>query len=973
MAQNQRTGKKTKELFRDPSGQTDLFEKSYQEELEANAKKPVECLGMTFENDEARRAYFLEKLKEKLKDPEFRKIEGFPIGTDEDILALSDPPYHTACPNPFLEDFIRFYGKPYDPAADNYRREPFASDTGAGKTHPIYTAHSYHSKIPHLAIMPCILHYTDPGDIVFDGFSGSGMTGVAAQLCGQPEPEFKAMLEKDWKDAGYGVPKWGARRPVLVDLSPVANFIGYNLNLALSAREFENAAKASFKQIEEELGWVYATLHTDGKTKGRINYVVWSEVFTCPNCAGDVVFMEQAYNAKTGQFAKEYECPHCKAALTNRSAEHKFTTHFDKALDETVQTVTYQPVEIEYTIPGSKAKFIKKPDAKDLSVLKRLAEETPKDWFPTQVIPRDINPKFSLAPKGVLNFHHFYLPRALHSLSVMWRIAGAWPDARVRGFLKFMVEQTFWTSSLMNRYRPTGYSMTNQFLTGVYYLPIAVSEISPWYVLDGKFKRLHKMLKAQQFPQAGQFAQSTSSSLQVPVPANSVDYIYTDLPFGDFVPYGDLNLLIESWHRVFSNLKYEVLVDKKRKKTADVYRGMMKNAFAELYRVLKPGRWTTIVFHNSKSTIWNALQDAVGAAGFVVADVRTMDRGTGSYRQYTAQTSVKADVLISAYKPNGGLEDRFKLEAGTEEGAWDFVRTHLKQLPVFVAKNGKVEVIAERMSYLLFDRMVAFHVQRGVTVPLSAAEFYAGLEQRFSYRDGMYFLSDQAIHYDKKRMTATGVEQHSLFVSDESSAIQWLRRLIKEKPQTFQEIHPQFIRELGGWSKNEQMLELSILLEQNFLSFDGRGEVPSQIHSYLSTNFKELRNLPKDAPDLRAKGKDRWYVPDPNKAGDLEKLRDRSLMKEFWEYLPAGYKPTNLDSQEGFIPGLEPKPAQVPKGKKMKVIRLEAVRAGFKYCWQNRDYRTIIAVAQRIPENVLQEDPKLLMWYDQALTRAGEE
>ena len=93
MARKQRTSKKTKELFRDPSGQTDLFEKSYQEEMEAREKKQVECLGMTFEKDEARRAYFLEKLKDKLKDPEFRKIEGFPIGSDEDILALSDPPY----------------------------------------------------------------------------------------------------------------------------------------------------------------------------------------------------------------------------------------------------------------------------------------------------------------------------------------------------------------------------------------------------------------------------------------------------------------------------------------------------------------------------------------------------------------------------------------------------------------------------------------------------------------------------------------------------------------------------------------------------------------------------------------------------------------------------------------------------------------------------------------------------------------
>ena len=344
-----------------------------------------------------------------------------------------------------------------------------------------------------------------------------------------------------------------------------------------------------------------------------------------------------------------------------------------------------------------------------------------------------------------------------------------------------------------------------------------------------------------------------------------------------------------------------------------------------------------------------------------------------TFKQVTAAGAVKQDLVISAYKPNGGLEDRFKLEAGTEEGVWDFIRTHLKQLPVFVSKDGQAEVIAERQNYLLFDRMVAFHVQRGVTVPLSAAELYAGLAQRFPERDGMYFLPEQVAEYDKKRMTVREVMQLQLFVTDESSAIQWLKQQVTRKPQTFQELHPQFMKEISGWQKHEKPLELSELLEQNFLRYDGNGEVPNQIHSYLSTNFKELRKLPKDDESLRAKGKDRWYVPDPNKAGDLEKLRERSLLKEFFEYLPPGYKPVKPSSQEGFIPGLEPKPAPAPKGKKMKVMRLEAVRAGFKQCWQNRDYRTIIAVAQRIPETVLQEDPKLLMWYDQALTRSGED
>ena len=244
--------------------------------------------------------------------------------------------------------------------------------------------------------------------------------------------------------------------------------------------------------------------------------------------------------------------------------------------------------------------------------------------------------------------------------------------------------------------------------------------------------------------------------------------------------------------------------------------------------------------------------------------------------------------------------------------------------------------------------MVAFHVQRGVTVPISAAEFYAGLEQRFPPRDSMYFLPDQAAEYDRKRMTVKEVLQLQLFVSDEASAIQWLKQLLAKKPQSFQDIHPRFLKEIGGWLKHEKPLELSELLRENFLFYDGKGEVPSQIHSYLSSNFKQLRNLEKDDPALKSKAKNRWYVPDPNKAGDLEMLRERALMREFEEYRES-------------------------KQRRLKVFRLEAVRAGFKKAWQERDYATIIAVARKIPEKILQEDHKLLMWYDQAVTRTGQE
>ena len=276
MTKRRNIDSRSKRLFSE--AQKDMFEKSYEEELKNQSNQPVECLSMTFPNDEERRKYFLEKLREKLKDPNFRKIEGFPIGSDEDILILSDPPYYTACPNPFIENFIQCYGKPYDPQTDNYRREPFAADVSEGKNDPIYNAHSYHTKVPHKAIMRYILHYTEPGDIVFDGFGGTGMTGVAAQLCGDRTTveSLGYKVEKDGTiyqqgtdDTGKTVwvafSKIGTRRAILNDLSPAATFIAYNYNTPVDVKAFELEAKGVLKEVEDECGWMYETTHTDGQ------------------------------------------------------------------------------------------------------------------------------------------------------------------------------------------------------------------------------------------------------------------------------------------------------------------------------------------------------------------------------------------------------------------------------------------------------------------------------------------------------------------------------------------------------------------------------------------------------------------------------------------------------------------------------------------------------------------------------------
>jgi hypothetical protein len=281
-----------------------------------------------------------------------------------------------------------------------------------------------------------------------------------------------------------------------------------------------------------------------------------------------------------------------------------------------------------------------------------------------------------------------------------------------------------------------------------------------------------------------------------------------------------------------------------------------------------------------------------------------------------------------------------------EESVWMFVKGHLEKLPVFIGKKGAAEFIVERTPRILFDRMISYYVQNGIDVPISSAEFQRGVAQRFPMRDGMAFLPSQVAEYEKRRIFAKEFVQIQLLVSDENSAIEWLRQRLMIKPQTRQDIHPDYMKEIQHIAKHELLPELDDLLNQNFIKYDGSEPVPSQIHTYLSTNFKDLRELGKDDTRLIAKAMNRWYVPDPNKQADLEKLREKMLIREFNSY---------LDEINKFK-------------KKLKFVRTEAVRAGFKKCWMEKNYKTIVEIGSKISENILQEDDKLLMYYDNALT-----
>jgi DNA modification methylase len=983
-----------------------------------NRKKvgPVECLGMTFKNDDERRTCFAEKLKKKLKDPEFRKIEGFPIGEDEDILALSDPPYYTACPNPFLEDFIKHYGKPFNPS-ERYHQEPFVADVREGKNHPLYLAHSYHTKVPHKAIMRYILHYTKPGDIVFDGFCGSGMTGVAATLCGDTKQveglDYRVMPDGTILDRERKVfSKIGCRYSIQNDLSPVATFIAYNYNYPISPHLFETLTVELFQYVRGKCGWMYSTLHdSDENLKkyfierlnncknnddfknlflqktdriknfkekkisvriGYINYTVFSDVFICTECGEELVFWEEAFDKKKKSVKKEFFCPECSALLTKRKLDHAKSVKYDPLLKTTVTQIKQIPVLINYTFNNKV--FEKEPDILDLAIMEKV-ESLPLDcWIPFYRMPKGDearrNDKF-----GLTHVHHFYSSRAIFSLGYSYEFARLLPEEGKR-YLLYLIEQAVLGMAKISRYVPTHYSQVNQYLSGTLYIGSQVVDVSLEYVIGGKVKRLGKILNNSE-KTSGNFI-SCQDAAGMLLGNNSIDYIFVDPPFGGNLMYSALNFLWEAWLRVLTDNEKEAVTNNDLNKGLSEYQFLMLECFKEFYRILKPGHWITVEFSNTKASIWNAIQATLQEAGFVVANVAVLDKKQGTFKAITTPTAVKQDLIISAYKPNGGLEKRFLKKADTEEGVWDFIKAHLKNLPSVKPKGGQLEFITERDPRILYDRTVAYYVKHGFPVPISSPEFQTALADKFPERDGMYFLPDQAAEYDKKRIKMEGLGQMVIWVEDERSAADWLRNFLKNKPSKYQEIQPEFFEKLNeAWKKWETRPELRALLDQYFLCYDGQGNVPPQIHSYLSTNFKELRKLPADDPLLRSKAKDRWYVPDPRKNADVEKLREKRLLEEFWTYLPPGYDleaiKRRVQSGQETLPGMEAPPPKIPKGKRLKLVRTEAVRVGFKQCYQIRDYQTIIAVAHYIPEDVVNGDDQLQMIYDSAVTRSGLE
>ncbi len=798
---------------------------------------------------------------------QLRDIEGFPLGEDAAILDLSLPPHYAACPNPSLFDGV-------DPGeeAPDYQCPPFAGDISEGRSDPVYKGQVYHTKVPPRAIARYIEHYCPEGGLVFDGFCGAGMTGVAARLTG--------------------------RRAMLVDLSPAATAIAAAYCLPADAIEARSAARALIETLQEECGWLYEVPRAFSLLPVSTDYVIWSEVYRCPRCGAEAPFSDTGFDFSTRRPLKISTCQSC--------GQETHPDHLERCTDSSGLT---REVPVRVKVLDRKGGE-QDPTEEDLELLRQVAEAPipfpyPDDWM----MGREPGEKGwgdmwrGGYHTGVVRASDFYFKRSVWVIAAALHYLGRMScSPSVRHLLRVSLVNASLNLTRMHRAYQGPVPL-------VLYLPRLRRERNAILALQSRLATTLEALES--LPRRSQVRISTQSGTSLPqVPDACVDYIFTDPPFGQNIIYSEVNFLWETWLGVRTNQQPEAIVSKRQRKGIAQYQDLMERCFAEAHRILKPGRWITVEFHNSQNSVWNAIQEALQRAGFVVADVRMLDKQQQSFKQASTANAVKNDLVISAYKPRAG--DPADAQRTHEmRDPWEFVAEHLAQLPLLDEEADGPAVLVEREDYRLYDRLVAYYVVRGLPVPLGAAEFYRELRLRFSERSGMFYLPEQAADCDRNQARALREAEAPLV--DEKSAIVWLRSLLRGGPRELADIATYYERRLQA----------------------RRGEVVPPLPQLLAESF---------ACDEQG----RWALPDAQGAQELETRRREALLREFEALVAPGHKTPSA-------------------------VRSEAVRAGMRALWQAGKYREIVAAAEHLPEALLREDPELLMYTDNAMHRCWAE
>lgn len=306
--------------------------------------------------------------------------------------------------------------------------------------------------------MHYVLHYSDPGDIILDAFCGTGMTGIAARLCGNAQEVQELGLEVSRDGCIFGpdgdyISHLSPRKALLNDLSPMATFIASNLNYSIDTKMFKREARRILHALEEEFGWLYQTWHKDknnsNQIEGTIEFVIWSDIFVCPECNKEITFWKEAIDLDNGRVRGEFPRPNCSTSLSKQNLDRAWNTYFDSFLGVPITQAKQKPVLINYSV--GRRRYEKVLDPHDLAVLEKIEEHSKLHYFPAERLPEGDESRQN-DRSGMSHLHHFFTPRNQIALAALWRHINKVEDKRVRMALILVFTAILPNASKMRRF-----------------------------------------------------------------------------------------------------------------------------------------------------------------------------------------------------------------------------------------------------------------------------------------------------------------------------------------------------------------------------------------------------------------------------------------------------------------------------------------------------------------------------------------